>query len=477
MQHRYLQYNRWLRFLPYGLLFGTAAVTAVVTSQSWLMLLPLILPVVPFVASNLRYLLCLLLFTLPVSTEYHFTPALGTDFPDELLMLAMTGIAVLLMVWRPLLLRKAWPAHQVTTMLLLMLGWAAITTLFAANPLLAVKYLLAKGWYLVAFTAMPLLLLHSRRHWVVAALCIITPMAGLAVMAIFRQAAYGFSFERVNDTVTPFFRNHVNYGAMVVAILPLLTAAWYWTASKTVKWISAILFFVFLTATYFSYSRGAWLAIPVAGVLVWVVQKRRVLLLLLLSVLLVVGTGGWLLVNNRYLDYRPDYNKTIFHTDFREHLRATYKGEDMSTTERFYRWIAAVRLSADHPLLGTGPNSFYDTYKPYAVTAYKTYVSNNPEHSTVHNYFLLLLAEQGLPGLLLFTGLLFVLFIQLQRHYHLEQDRHYRLAILAVTAVLAMVVTVNFLSDLVETDKTGGMFLLCAAFVVYLKQKEKQPEP
>ncbi|MBK8953719.1 MAG: O-antigen ligase family protein [Chitinophagaceae bacterium] len=117
--------------------------------------------------------------------------------------------------------------------------------------------------------------------------------------------------------------------------------------------------------------------------------------------------------NDRYLQYAHDFKTTIFHKNFNEHLIATYRLKDVSTAERFYRWIAGVRMIKDNPVIGFGPGSFYPNYKEYTVPAFKTWVSNNKDHSTVHNYFLLLAVEQGLPGLfffLLLTGaMLFLL--------------------------------------------------------------------
>ncbi|WP_252407921.1 O-antigen ligase family protein, partial [Escherichia coli] len=63
-------------------------------------------------------------------------------------------------------------------------------------------------------------------------------------------------------------------------------------------------------------------------------------------------------------------------------------------------------MVANKPLTGFGTNSFYPTYKGYTLPAYKTWVSNNPDHSTVHNYFLLTAIEQGLPGLCIFLVLI-----------------------------------------------------------------------
>ncbi len=473
------QHSHWKAFLPYAAAYLVAVVGAAITGYPVILLIPFILAGLPMLAGNLRYLLLVLLFTIPLSAEYHFTPALGLDFPDEPLMMASAGIGILLLIHKPLLLKSAWPAHSLTTVLLLLVCWGAVTSIYGVNTILSLKYLAAKCWYLIAFVAMPLLLLRKTKHWIMGAVCIAVPMTGLVIQSIARHAVLGFSFESVNLTVSPYFRNHVTYGAAVVVMLPLLAAAQPWVKQRGWKWTGRVLLILFLAAIILSYSRGAWLAIPVALVTVWAVRKKLVLWLLALALSGMTITAGWLLSNNRYLDYRPDYNKTIFHTDFEDHLTATYTGRDMSTTERFYRWIAATRMAAERPFMGVGPNNFYDSYKPYTASAFKTYVSHNPEHSTVHNYFLLLLTEQGLPGLLLFVLLLYLLFFHLQRQYHRETDPVYRRMLLAVTAILAMLVTVNFLSDLIETDKTGSIFLLCIAFTVHtgLRQKAVTAHP
>lgn len=63
---------------------------------------------------------------------------------------------------------------------------------------------------------------------------------------------------------------------------------------------------------------------------------------------------------------------------FEDHIMATTYGTDISSAERYYRWIAAIRMSEDHPYFKVGPNNFYDFYKPYTIT-FKTWVSRNPE--------------------------------------------------------------------------------------------------
>jgi O-antigen ligase len=188
---------------------------------------------------------------------------------------------------------------------------------------------------------------------------------------------------------------------------------------------------------------------------------RRVITAMWISLLLALGLLFYFFQDNRYLDYRPDFDQTIYHQDFSDHLQATYRLKDLSTAERFHRWIAGVRMVAEEPILGHGPNRFYEAYKPYTVTAFRTYVSDNPEHSTVHNYFLLLAAEQGLPGLVFFLLIIMRMFSIIQDAYRRSANRKEKTGWMVMASVLAMIVWLNMLSDLVEADKIGSLFFIC----------------
>ena len=183
----------------------------------------------------------------------------------------------------------------------------------------------------------------------------------------------------------------------------------------------AILFSVFivLAALILSYSRGAWLALLIGLGAYWLLKKRLLLKSFLLAIALVSGAVFWLQHNDNYLRFAPEHNTTIFHKDFSEHLVATYKGKDVSTAERFYRWVAGARMSKERWVTGFGPTTFTQEYKPYTIPLFRTWVSDNKEQSTVHNYFLLVLIEQGVLGLLFFLLLLGALFWQAQKIYAL----------------------------------------------------------
>src|SRR5690606_17470262 len=201
------------------------------------------------------------------------------------------------------------------------------------------------------------------------------------------------------------------------------------------KWIIVVIIII-LGALIFAFSRGAWLAI-ITGAIAYILIRYKILWQTFVSgILLTTAFIYWLKSEDRYLGFAHDFKTTIFHTDFKEHLAATYQLKDVSTAERFNRWIAAVRMVPESPLVGVGPGTFTNNYKSFSIPAFKTWVSDNEEKSTVHNYFLLLITEQGWPGLFFFLLLLTAVFYYAQYFFHRLQDLFYKEMILAVASIM-----------------------------------------
>ncbi|MBS1919717.1 MAG: O-antigen ligase family protein [Bacteroidetes bacterium] len=415
---------------------------------------------------NSNIVFFLLLITLPFSAEYHFNSELGTDIPDEFLMLITAGLFLLYFIYRPETIPKNYLRHPLIIFLLFSMIWILVAAFFSTNPFISFKFFLAKCWYLGAFVLAPLIIFRNKKTITKAAVVIAASMFVVASVILIRHAGYNFRFADINDAATPFFRNHVNYSAMLVCAIPLFFAFYSHATTKKMKWLIVGAILILLTALFFSYSRGAWLALLVGLISYWGIKKRLLFQSFVAAIIFFVGFLFWAKTNDRYLQYAPDFKTTIFHKDFREHLIATYKLKDVSTEERFYRWIAGLRMIKDNELTGFGPNTFYYNYKPYTIPAFKTWVSDNSEHSTVHNYFLLVAIEQGIPGLIFFLILIGGMLCYAQRIYHRATDLFHKSVAATTGAVISMVIVVNFLSDLIETDKIGSIFFLCLSVLV-----------
>lgn len=460
-------------------LFLISGILTIVLQEPLFLLVPfawLLIPVIfNYTVTQTEQLYWLLFIMLPLSTELNITPQLGLDFPDEILLILLTGISIVKLVHQPKWFPSSLAKHPLFFLLVIYLLWLLVTCMYAVEPLLAIKYLVAKTWYIIPFVLLPQVLLYSRDRISRIAVCLLVPMLFVVIQALVRHSFYHFSFGDIKKVMPPFFRNHVNYSSMLAALLPVAWCSWKLTptVSPIRKWI-LVGMLIGLTGLLFAYSRGAWIALLLGISAVWVIRKKLMGVFVLIAVLGVIISATWLVTDKNYMRFAPDHDHTVFHTDFGEHMLATVEMKDVSTAERFYRWIAGAGMLAEKPVTGFGPNAFYLHYRPYTVNRFETWVSNNPEHSTVHNYFLLIALEQGVIGLALFCVLYFGMLLHIQRLYHQFQSQFYRNIALTVGMVLVIIGTINTMSDMIETDKIGSLFWLCLGMIVLLETKSRE---
>jgi hypothetical protein len=199
---------------------------------------------------------------------------------------------------------------------------------------------LQRGWYIGAFVLAPLIIFNNKKTIGVAAITLAMAIFLTTLVALGRHAGNGFSFATINEAVFPFFRNHVNYSAMLVCIVPVFFALFYLSKTKKLKSLIVLAIIIVLAALFFAYARGAWLAFFAGLLSYWLIKKRLLFYSYIVAIIITISSLFWIKANENYLQFAHDYKTTIFHENFREHMIATYKLKDVSTAERFYRWIA-----------------------------------------------------------------------------------------------------------------------------------------
>ncbi|HYM94450.1 MAG TPA: O-antigen ligase family protein [Chitinophagaceae bacterium] len=463
-----------LRFALFAGIFILFLAAAAWTEKYFLAAAPFIILFLYLGWGQMNFIFFLLLASLPFSAEYHFSSSLGTDIPDEFFMLFVSTLFFLYYAFRPQTISKKILHHPLQVLLFIGLAWTFITVLFSTDWFISLKFFLAKCWYVGAFVLFSLILFKQKQNIKSAAKVFAIALFTVVFIILIRHAVYGFRFADINKAVFPFFRNHVNYSAMLVCSVPLFMAFHKLSCTAKEKILFKSVIIILLIALFFSYARGAWLALIIGLITYILIRKKILVIAFATAIILSLGFLFWEKNNDHYLKFANDFKTTIYHTNFREHLIATYRLKDVSTAERFYRWIAGVRMIGDGWLTGYRPNTFYYNYKPYAIPAFKTWVSDNKEHSTVHNYFLLITIEQGIPGLIFFLLLLGAMLYYAQNLYHRMQDTFYKTASMTVGVILSMLIVVNFLSDLVETDKIGSIFFLCLSVLIAIDINNKE---
>ena len=150
-------------FIGYGLLLTIATITAIILDQPMWLAIPFLALLIPVVINYPRFLFILLLATLPLSAELQVTKSLGTDFPDEFIMWAITGVFFMLAMGQSKIINDKFYRHPLLYLLGVYIFWIAVTLIFSEQPLLSIKYLLAKVWYIVPFVFFLQIFMNGKR--------------------------------------------------------------------------------------------------------------------------------------------------------------------------------------------------------------------------------------------------------------------------------------------------------------------------
>ncbi|MBC7448171.1 MAG: O-antigen ligase family protein [Hymenobacteraceae bacterium] len=463
--------GHWLSRLPTeALLLGFGAVVVgglglMLAKDSVVFVLPAValLGVGLLFLADVRPVLLLLIAVLPLSDNFELPGGVSIDLPSEPLMLLLLAL-ILLKALRGQLPDTRWLRHPITYVLLAQLAWATWTTLFSVELVHSVKYLLSKAWYLASFVIAVGLVVRRPADVRLLVWAFLPGLLFTIGWATARHLSKGLTLGAVGWAIQPFYLNHVIYAIVVAQFLPyaLLGSAltnrgltgWGragWWAATGVIFIGIVL----------AYTRATWLAVVVAAGYYAVLRVRLVRPALLLTAVAVIAGTTWLVSGQHFLRFKPDYEHTVWNgNDLGKHLASTVELSDASEMERVYRWVAAARMIVHRPWLGTGPSTFYPEYKKFTDKRFRTYVSDNPEKSTAHNYFILQLAEQGIPGLLLFTGLVWWALVLPQTLYHRTRDPNLRAVVLAAGLSLVIIICHLALNEVVEVDKIGAFFFI-----------------
>nr|MBS0038191.1 O-antigen ligase family protein [Saprospiraceae bacterium] len=436
------------------------------------LLIPAFLIFVVFSVQRLDLVFLLLFMLIPLSTELMVTDSLGTDFPGEQLMWYLFGVYLLLLVHSPRVRTSTVFNHPISWIIFLHLGWIFFTLVFSENHLVSFKFFLSKLWYVGVFYFLAYWMIGDKKTLDRVIKVVFASLLFTAVVVFIRHGIEGgFTFATINSVVNPFYRNKVNYSAIIAVLLPL-----FWYLRTTLKKGSGFKFFLtlamafLLVALYFGYTRASMIALIAALFTPLLLRHRLIKPILVVAVLGAGGLTYYMFSGEKYLEYAPDYERTITHHKFDNLLEATYQFEDISTMERFYRWIAGYYMVVEKPVTGFGPNTFYESYKPFTVRSYETYVSDNPEKSGIHNYYLMLMIEQGIIGFTIFFALVTVFLLRVEKLYQRMEEGPGKNLLVAIAASTIVILLLQLMNDLIEVDKIGPFFWLWLALLVKMER-------
>lgn len=443
---------------------------------------------VPFVLAGLTWVYLdwksvywFFLFTIPLSCEIKLGNY-ATTLPDEPMMWLMVPVVMMVVAFNYKRIPTWFLKHPLTLILFLQFIWLIIAVSFSQNYFLSLKFLAAKIWFLVSYVILPVLIIRKKSDIIKAFLLFSIPALLHAVFAFIWHYFLYFDYWASNDVVQPFYMNHVDHSTVLSMMFPLMLVAYQ--LSKGKKWqrrlcLGLIIFLI--PAIYVTGARAAMLGVIFSLVVAFAIRKKLVNFIMPAFFIFIAAMVFYLSHDSKFVKYRPNMKYTATQRTFGDLITATFRGTDMSSMERFYRWIAASRMSKEHPVVGVGPNNFYDHYKAFTSPMFKTWVSRNPERSTTHNYFLLMLVEQGWPATILYGILVMTVLATAQRLYHKARDPFYKKVTMGLVMLFAAGFINNFFSELLETHKIGALFFIGITMLIIVnhlvtQQNENAPD-
>ncbi len=416
---------------------------------------------------DVRILIIPAAFLLQLSQEY-WLGSFGLGLPVEPLLLILLPISIM-----TVLRRQPWNPHPIAhsplaTILFIHIVWIFFTALLSEMPLIGIKFFLAKLWYvipaLVVF-AVPVIEDSKTRRLILYAM--IGGMTFVVLWFLFRYVEFGFALRKVNQALKPWARNHVDFAVGLTLLFPYLILMLKNESNRTLKRLLIGILVLWTFALVVSWTRAAWVASFLALALIPII-RLRLFIPALASGLLIAGITIHLLTyKNYYMVFAPDPRYVRSHDDLASHLEATVAFRDVSVAERIYRWLAGIEMWKDHPITGFGPNTFYHFYDHYTVEAFRTWVSLNPERSDVHNYYLQLLIEQGIPGLLIWIVLM-ISSLTIAYRLMFRLPGFSRELITAAFFSLFMAYVHIFFSNQIEAISNGPIFWFGIGIIAYL---------
>lgn len=155
---------------------------------------------------------------------------------------------------------------------------------------------------------------------------------------------------------------------------------------------------VLILALFASWSRGAWLGFGAAGVaLIWAIPTRLWHRLALIGGVAVIGLLLWAngSLPSQIIDRITDFGGSF--TNFSDVRGVDINDDNYAVIERLAHWQSALEMAKAHPWLGVGFGNYEVAYPEFALLNWPMALGH------AHNYYLNLLAETGIVGLLAYA--------------------------------------------------------------------------
>lgn len=447
-------------FIVYAVSLAFIALNAylIVQDKYYALLTPVLLIFLLLYIFSLDKLILIITFLTPIAVNYKDPElGIGISLPSEPLMLGVLVVFILKLFYEGGFSRRI-IRHPVSIFIILNLIWLGVTTITSEIPLVSVKFLVARLWFVVPFYFIGILVFKDiknikRFNWLY-----VIPLLLVIFYTLINHAGYGFDKPSSNMVMKPFYNDHTAYGAVIALFIPFFAGFTFsrnYTRPQRIA--SLVILVILIIGIIFSYSRAAWISLAfslmVYGIIILKIKFRWVLAG-------VVAMGLIFYVFSFQFIDRLERNKQDSSTDFVEHIQSISNiSSDASNLERINRWNCAIRLYKERPFWGWGPGTYQFVYAPFQRSKEKTIISTNAgDMGNAHSEYIGPLSESGILGMLTFIAIVVAASVTGMRVYRRAKSKEVKLISLVIILGLMSYFAHGLLNNFLDTDKASVPF-------------------
>jgi O-antigen ligase len=444
--------------------------------KMWGLAIPFVLLLLILYIFSLDNVLLLITFLTPLAVNIKDAEfGIGISLPSEPLMFGVMLLFILKLMHERFYDAKIMK-HPVSIAILINLVWLFITCFTSELPIVSIKFMVARLWFIIPFYFAGILLFTDVKNIRKFQWLYIIPLIIVIFYTLYNHSTYGFDKPHSNMVMKPFYNDHTAYGAIIAMFLPVFVG---FSLSREYRRPYRILSFIVLAilviGIIFSYSRAAWISVAAALGVFLLIRFRVRFYWIFLTV--AVGVALFFMFRYQFLD-KLEKNKQDSSTDFVEHVQSISNiSSDASNLERINRWAAAIRLFKEKPIFGWGPGTYQFVYAPYQRAKEKTIISTNyGDMGNAHSEYIGPLSESGVLGMLTFIGIVVTVIYTAIRVYRRSKVKEIRLLSLVMALGLISYYVHGIMNNFLDTDKASVPFWAFTAVIVALDLYHRQEE-
>ncbi len=449
---------------------------------AYLSLFPAGLLAIYFAIFQTEKLFIAIAFLTPLSINIEeFNSSFGLFIPSEPLLFGLMIWLSAIQLHRPFMPKNLW-REPILFSVGIFLIWIFISSITSSHPIVSLKFLLAKLWFIVPVLFFGIHFFQKERNRISFIWLFIISSCIVVIYTISHHAMYGFGEKESHWVMSPFFKDHTIYGAIIALNVPLVFGLYIY--KKHVPLIQAVIIsmiVLILVGLYFSYTRAAWLSVFgclfIGGLIYYKVNWKP--LAGIAAIVLLVLLFKWDSIQMELARNKQDHTTESFDERLQS---ATNISTDASNLERINRWSCALAMFEKRPIFGYGPGTYAFEYAPFQEPENLTIISTNfGDMGNAHSEFLGALAEMGIIGLLSFLGIVATIFYSSIMVYNRIplSDSGTRILILSIIMALSTYFIHALLNNFLDTDKAAvPIFGMCAMIIALgLQQKKLTSDP